>query len=491
MTTHYNLMAPHAQASGTKLEVFAPHDGALLAEIETLDGPGAEQALATADRVFKDRANWLSAEQRLQILTKAAELMARDATRLTDIATREGGKPLIDSRIEMTRAIDGVKLCAQCIRTSHGQEIPMGINAASMNRMAITQHEAIGVVLAFSAFNHPINLIVHQIGPAIAAGCPVIVKPANDTPMSCYELIRLFREAGLPPEWCQVISTTGHDVSEALASDPRVAFFSFIGSADVGWMLRSKLAPGARCALEHGGIAPVILAADADIDSAIPLLAKGGFYHAGQVCISVQRVYAHRSVARQVATGLAKAGQGMNVGDPCLDSTDIGPMIRHGELDRVHQAVTDAVNGGAELISGGQKTSPGHYHPTVLLDPPADAEVSCTEIFGPVICVYSFDQIDEAIASANGSTCTCTSTKTNALEFAFQAAIFTHDIDTALYGYRQLNASAVMVNDHTAFRVDWMPFAGLRHSGHGVGGIPHTFADMQIEKMLVFKSASL
>lgn len=479
MTTRYHLMVNQTRPSGSLLEVFAPHDGALLAEIETVDASGAEQAMATAHGVFKDRANWLSPERRLQILNKAAELMTRDATRLTDIATREGGKPLIDSRIEMARAIDGIKLCAQCIRTHHGVEIPMGINKASMNRMAVTQHEAIGVVLAFSAFNHPINLIVHQIGPAIAAGCPVIVKPANDTPMSCYELIKLFHEAGLPPEWCQVISTTGHDVSEALVADPRVAFFSFIGSADVGWMLRSRLAPGTRCALEHGGIAPVIIAADADIDSAVPLLAKGGFYHAGQVCISVQRVYAHSAVARQVATALAAAGQGMSVGDPCLDSTDIGPMIRHRELDRVHQAVQDAVAGGAELICGGQKTSPSHYHPTVLLDPPADADVSRTEIFGPVICVYSYDRIDDAIASANS------------LDFAFQAAIFTRDIDTALYGYRQLNASAVIVNDHTAFRVDWMPFAGLRHSGLGIGGIPHTFADMQIEKMLVFKSPSL
>lgn len=479
MTTHYSLMAPDAQPSGSLLKVFAPHDNTLLAELETIGAKGGEQALATANSVFQNRSQWLTGEQRLKILKKAAELMTRDATRLTDIATREGGKPLIDSRIEMARAIDGINLCAQCIRTSHGEEIPMGINAASMNRLAVTQHEPIGVVLAFSAFNHPINLIVHQIGPAIAAGCPVIVKPANDTPMSCYELIRLFHEAGLPPEWCQVISTTGHDVSEALVADPRVAFFSFIGSADVGWMLRSKLAPGTRCALEHGGIAPVILAADAEVAAAIPLLAKGGFYHAGQVCISVQRVYAHRSMARDVALGLAAAGQAMTVGDPCLDTTDIGPMIRHGELDRVHQAVESAVNSGAELICGGEKTSPSHYYPTVLLDPPADADASCKEIFGPVICVYSYEELDDAIASAN------------ALEFAFQAAIFTRNIDTALYGYRQLNASAVMVNDHTAFRVDWMPFAGLRHSGHGVGGIPHTFAEMQIEKMLVLKSLSL
>lgn len=479
MTKHYGLMVPHAVTAGAPLQVFAPHDGKLLAEIETVDWRGADLALSTAQRLFEDRSSWLTADQRIRILLTVADLMTRDAARLTDIATREGGKPLIDSRIEMARAIDGINLCVQCIRTTHGAEIPMGLNAASMHRLAFTQREPIGVVVAFSAFNHPINLIVHQIAPAIAAGCPVIVKPANDAPMSCYELIQLFREAGLPPEWCQVISTTGHDVSEAVASDPRVGFFSFIGSAEVGWMLRSKLAPGTRCALEHGGVAPVLLATDADLDSAIPLLAKGGFYHAGQVCISVQRVFAHSSMAHKVATGLAAAGARMIIGDPTLDTTDIGPMIRHREVDRVHQSVLSAVNNGAKLIGGGQKISASCYPPTVLLDPPADADVSCMEIFGPVICVYTFDDINDAISRAN------------ALKFAFQAAVFTRNIDTALHAYRHLAASTVMVNDHTAFRVDWMPFAGLRHSGHGTGGIPHTFADMQIEKMLVIKSPSL
>lgn len=478
-TARYAVMAPDVSPSEKVLEVYSPYDRRLLAQVETVDEPGIEQVLRTAYQTFENRDQWLSGEQRLGILKKMAELMTRDADRLTGIAVREGGKPLTDSRVEMARAIDGIHLCAQCIRTSHGEEIPMGINAASQHRLAVTRHEPIGVALAFSAFNHPINLIVHQIGPAIAAGCPVIVKPANDTPLSCYELVKLFREAGLPPAWCQVISTTSHDVSQALVSDDRVAFFSFIGSADVGWMLRSKLAPGARCALEHGGIAPVVLAPDADLEGAIPLLAKGGFYHAGQVCISVQRVYAPAGLAAQVAEGLARAGEAMSVGDPALDSTGIGPLIREREIERVHRWVSQAVSEGAQLICGGQRIGESCYAPTVLLDPPANSEVSCEEVFGPVICVYSYKDMDEAIDSAN------------AVPFAFQAAVFTRDIDTAMHAYRRLNASAVMVNDHTAFRVDWMPFSGLRHSGMGVGGIPGTFADMQIEKMLVIRSDHL
>jgi acyl-CoA reductase-like NAD-dependent aldehyde dehydrogenase len=305
------------------------------------------------------------------------------------------------------------------------------------------------------------------------------VKPANDTPLSCYELVRIFRQAGLPDAWCQVVTTTGHEVSQALACDPRVAFLSFIGSAAVGWMLRGKLAPGTRCALEHGGIAPVIVAADADLDAAVPLLAKGGFYHAGQVCISVQRVFAHRSVARAVAEGIAAAGNAMVVGDPTAEDTAIGPLIRPRETDRVHRWVENAIAAGAEKLSGGSKLSPSCYPPTVLFNPPDSAQVSCDEVFGPVVCVYSYDAIDSAIARANS------------LKFAFHAAVFTRDIDVALHAYRGLNASAVIVNDHTAFRVDWMPFAGLKHSGLGIGGIQYTFEDMQVKKMLVIKSAQL
>ena len=332
---------------------------------------------------------------------------------------------------------------------------------------------------AFSAFNHPINLIVHQVGPAIAAGCPVIVKPADDTPLSCYELVSIFREAGLPDAWCQALNTVDHEVAGRLAADPRVAFFSFIGSARVGWMLRSRLAPGARCALEHGGIAPVVVAGDADLDHAVPLLAKAGFYHAGQVCISVQRVYAHRSVARGLAERLAAAGEAMRVGDPTREETDIGPLIRPPEVERVHQWVTEAIDAGAERLCGGNPVAGNGYRPTVLLDPPEDVRVSCDEVFGPVICVYSYDHLDEALARAN------------APDFVFQAAVFTRDLDTAMAAYRGLAASAVMINDHTAFRVDWMPFAGLRRSGLGVGGIPYTFADMRVCKLMVIRSERL
>ena len=303
MTEHYALMVPGATATGN-VAVTAPYDDAPIATVDTADADAVDTALATAHRLFRDRAGWLSPHRRTEILERAAAIMAERAEHLAIEAAREGGKPLIDSRVEVARAIDGVKLCVETLRTQHGTEIPMNLNPASAGRMAATRLEPIGVVVAVSAFNHPLNLIVHQVGPAVATGCPVVVKPAEVTPLSCIRFVEILREAGLPEEWCQVTVTQGRDVATALVTDPRVNFFSFIGSARVGWMLRSQLAPGARCALEHGGAAPVIVAADADLDDMMPVLAKGGFYHAGQVCVSVQRVFAERSIARDVAQRL-------------------------------------------------------------------------------------------------------------------------------------------------------------------------------------------
>jgi len=355
----------------------------------------------------------------------------------------------------------------------------MNLNAASAGRLAFTQHEPVGVVVAFSAFNHPLNLIAHQVAPAVAAGCPVIVKPAEATPLSCMLFVAILRDAGLPDEWCQALLTTDLDLAGSLATDRRVGFFSFIGSARVGWTLRSRLSPGTRCALEHGGAAPVIVAGDADLDSALPLLAKAGFYHAGQVCVSVQRVFAEQRIARELAQRLADAAQGLRVGDPTRPDTEVGPLIRQSEVLRVDEWVQEAIRGGADRLCGGEVISAGCYAPTVLFDPPADSRVSTQEIFGPVVCVYPFDQIDRAIARANE------------LPSAFQAAVFTRDLDTALRAARRLDASAVMINEHTAFRVDWMPFAGLRESGLGIGGIPYTMKEMQIEKMTVIRSGEL
>ena len=472
----YPLMIESSTAAVGTLTVRSPYDGRILAEAATGSSVHVDDALTTAHALFRNRSAWLPIPERIAILERTAELMRNQADELALLATGEGGKPLPDSIVEVTRAIDGVHLCIETLRGRPGNVIPVATTRATTGRVAFTQKEPIGVVVAVSAFNHPLNLIVHQVAPAVASGCPVVVKPAADTPLSCLHFVQLLREAGLPNAWCQVLLTDDTATAEALVTDPRVAFFSFIGSARVGWMLRSKLAPGTRCALEHGGAAPVILSDDFDFELAVSSVLKGGFYHAGQVCVSVQRVFAPHTVAKKFAEALASAASKLVVGDPTKETTEVGPLIRAAEVTRVTDWVDEAVVAGAKLLSGGEILSETCYAPTVLLDPPADARVSTLEIFGPVVCVYSYDDVEAAIQQAN------------ALPTAFQAAVFSNDIDSAMQLFRQLDASAIMINDHTAFRDDVMPFAGLRESGLGVGGIPYTMHDMQIEKLMVIKS---
>jgi len=469
------MLESNRPASGT-LAVTSPYDGRELAQLATISEDHVDDALAAAYSLFRDRGSWLPIPERLEILNKTAAIMQTQIEELTLIAASEGGKPYTDSKVEVIRAIDGVHLCAETLRSHSGSVIAIGKTKATSGRVAFTQKEPVGVVVAVSAFNHPLNLIVHQVGPAVASGCPVVVKPAADTPMSCIRFVEILREAGLPDAWCQVAITDDRNTSEKLVTDSRVGFFSFIGSARVGWMLRSKLAPGTRCALEHGGAAPLIIAPPYDRDAALAATLKGGFYHAGQVCVSVQRVFAPKSEAAEFASALAEQASQLVVGAPEDPATEVGPLIRTTEVDRVAQWVDEAVTAGADLLCGGKRISDTCYMPTVLFEPPADARVSTLEIFGPVVCVYAYDDIENAIKQAND------------LPVAFQAAVFSDDIDQASHLYRELDASAVMINDHSAFRDDVMPFAGLRESGLGIGGIPYTMDDMQIDKMMVNKS---
>ncbi len=464
--------------SAGKLEVYSPYDNSVLATIDTKGEDHVEDALSTAYKLFRDRSRWLSIPERVAILKRTAGLMDEQQEDLAQLAASEGGKPYQDSMVEVRRAIDGVHLCIETLRGQAGDVIPVATTPATLGRVAFTQKEPIGVVVAVSAFNHPLNLIVHQVAPAVASGCPVIVKPASETPLSCIRFVELLHEAGLPETWCQVFVADSNETAELLVTDSRVAFFSFIGSAKIGWMLRSKLAPGTRCALEHGGAAPVLLLDDFDEDLTVASILKGGFYHAGQVCVSVQRVFVPKKHARSFAKALAQEAEKLIVGDPVDPNTEVGPLIRPEEVARVAEWVDAAVADGAKLICGGERLDNNCYAPTVLLNPPPGARVSTLEIFGPVVCVYSYDEIEDAIEQANS------------LPTAFQAAVFGKDIGRIIQLVKSIDASAVMVNDHSAFRDDVMPFAGLRESGLGIGGIPYTMHDMQIDKMIVINSPS-
>lgn len=461
------------------LDVVQAFDRQLIKPIPTDDATALERRLSTAARVFKDRDNWLKPHHRMAILRKLASLLDAKRDPFALMIAREGGKPLPDAIVETNRAIDGIHNAADELRNFGGKEIPMELSPAAENRWAFTTKEPIGVVAAISAFNHPLNLIVHQVVPAIATGCPVIVKPATTTPLSCLAFVELVHEAGVPEEWVQTFITDDNDLAQALATDERIAFLSFIGSAKVGWSLRSKLAPGARLALEHGGSAPAIVDRSALLDKVIEPIVKGAYYHAGQVCVSTQRLYVHNDILADVTERLVARVEALRVADPTLKDTEVGPLILPREADRVSEWIKEAVDGGAKLVTGGERLSETTLNPAVLVNPPENARISTLEVFGPVLAVYGYDQLDEAIARAN------------ALPTAFQASVFAQDIDVALRAAERLDASAVMVNDPTAFRTDWMPFAGRKQSGFGVGGIPYTMHDMAEDKMILLNRRPL
>ncbi|MFT5724319.1 MAG: acyl-CoA reductase-like NAD-dependent aldehyde dehydrogenase [Bacteroidia bacterium] len=460
------------------LKITSPYDLSVIKEIPLVGKQEVDKALKTAYALFQDQSKWIPPHERIAILRRMAAIMESRTEELTITAAQEGGKPLVDSRIEVLRAINGVQLAAEHIGQLKGEQISMGLTKASENRIGFTTREPIGVVSSISAFNHPLNLIVHQVITAVAAGCPVIVKPALTTPLSCLALVDILKEAGLPVGWCQAIICE-NDAAELLVTDERINYFSFIGSAKVGWYLKSKLSPGTRCALEHGGAAPVIVEQDAAMDELLPSLLKGGFYHAGQVCVSVQRVFAHENICNDLAHQLAELAKKLVVGNQMDETTEVGPLILPREVDRVEAWVNEAVEAGAVLLTGGKRISETCFEPTVLLNPPMDAKVSTLEIFGPVVCVYSYTDRNSAIEIANS------------LDVHFQAAVFTKDLDVALDCVKKLNATAVMVNDHTAFRVDWMPFGGRDTSGIGMGGIQYSMHEMTREKLMVIKSKFL
>ena len=460
------------------IDVTSPFDGSVVGKVPYGSVAEVESALELARNTFDDHKNALPTYKRVEILENVVKIMSSQIDELTKLCASEGGKPWVDSQVEVHRAINGVKLAIEALGAREGKQIAMGHTASSANRMAYTFKEPIGVVAAISAFNHPLNLAIHQVIPAIAVGCSVVIKPATQTPMSAIRVVEILEEAGLPKGWAQAV-VCDREGGELLATSAKVNALTFIGSGKVGWYLNSKVAPGTRVALEHGGVAPVIVEADANIDELIPSIGKGGFYHAGQVCVSVQRVFVHESIVDEVATKLADYASKLVVGDQLDPKTEVGPLINHNEVNRVEEWVNEAVIKGGKILTGGKRISDSCFEPTVIVNPADDALVSTKEVFGPVVCIYSYSDIEDAFNRANS------------LDVSFQAAVFTKNLDTALRAVKRLNGTAVMVNDHTAFRVDWMPFGGAKASGLGLGGIHHSMEECTNEKMMVIKSSVL
>jgi acyl-CoA reductase-like NAD-dependent aldehyde dehydrogenase len=454
--------------------VRSPFDQKVLATFPYDREADVLERVAAGHRLSLSPQSWPK-DKRLTFLQTLAVALEKEAEDYATLIAMEGGKPLQDARIEARRAVQSIQSTSAALYQWHGTEIPMGLTAATQERWAITRREPRGLVLAISAFNHPLNLIVHQVIPALAVGCPVLIKPSMKAPLSCQRFVRLLKDCGLPEGWCQQL-LIDEALTEKLVGDPRIAVLSFIGSAAVGWKLRRQLAPGTIALLEHGGTAPLVLAEDADLESAIPLMIKGGYYHAGQVCVSVQNVFVPRQKMDEVREKLLAGIKKLKTGDPLDPATDVGPLIRSEEADRVMRWMEEATMSGGRLLCGGERMNANCVLPTLIEGAPESTSFYKDELFGPGMGLYAYEDFEACIGRINQS------------RFAFQASIFTQTMAKALQFVQRVEAATVLVNDHTAFRADWMPFGGRKESGLGIGGILPSMMELSREKLVIIKS---
>jgi len=443
--------------TGQWVEVRNPYGEAVIGRIAAADAALVGRAVASA-RGALERGGF-EQWQRADALDAAARLLSERSEQFAEVLALEAGKPIKQARVEAERAAGTLRFSADEARRLAGDVVPMEGGPAGAGKLGFTLRLPVGVVGAISPFNFPLNLVAHKLGPAIAAGCPVVLKPASATPFSGAALVELLIEAGVPSDWLQVVAGPGSKVADPLVDSPDVAAISFTGSVPVGWAIRSR-APRKRVMLELGSNAPLIVCADGDWETAATKAAIHGYTHAGQSCISTQRLILHESVAGRFIERMVAAVESLNVGDPIDPDTDVGPLIDSGECARVHGWIGAAVAGGAEVLVGGDINADGTLQPTVIDGGSDSDDVWAGEVFGPVTVIRRFSDLGEAIAMANDSA------------FGLQAGVFTSDISSALRCARELDYGGVMINEVPTFRTDQQPYGGVKDSGNTREG-PH------------------
>jgi acyl-CoA reductase-like NAD-dependent aldehyde dehydrogenase len=452
------------------ITVRAPYDGAELARVPECGPAEVDRAVAAA-RAALDREP-LAPWRRAEILDAAARLLDERAEDFARTIAAEAAKPLKAAGVEARRAVSTVTFAAVAARTLSGEMVPIDAAQVGEGRVAFTLRVPIGVVGAISPFNFPLNLVAHKVAPAIAAGCPVVLKPASQTPLSAIALAELLLdECGLPAGYLNVVTGGGGTVGNALVDHPDVAYISFTGSGEVGWGIAER-ASRTKVALELGNNSPVIIEGDGDWDRAARTIAVAGFSHAGQSCVSTQRVYVHEDVADEFCATLAKLAGELRVGDPLDEGTDVSALITTDDRDRVKAWVDEAVAGGAQVLTGGDVRD-GLLVPTVLRDVQPDMRVCRDEVFGPVVAIQSYRELDEALRLADDS------------RYGLQAGIFTARIDTAMRAAGCLHYGTVLVNEVPTWRADQMPYGGVRESGNTKEGPAYAVREMTEERLVV------
>ncbi|TNJ67928.1 aldehyde dehydrogenase family protein [Paenibacillus hemerocallicola] len=460
--------------AASNMELTSPFTGEVIAKVAQADEADTDEAIQAARAAAVAMAS-MPAHRRSAILEKAASLLEDRKEEMSRILALEAAKPIKTARGEIARTIQTYTFSAMEACRIHGETVPLDAAPGGEGRIAFTLRKPIGVVGAITPFNFPFNLVAHKVGPAIAAGNTVVLKPASQTPLSALALADIFAEAGLPAGALNIIPGKGSIVGEKLVKDPRIAAITFTGSPDVGIAMKNK-AGLKRVTLELGSNSGLIIDDTADItQDLVDRCVLGAFAFSGQVCISIQRIFVHAVKFNEFAERFKEATEKLIVGDPFDEHTDLSAMISVKEAERMQEWVDSAVARGSVVLTGGEAIRPGVFPPTILTNVPKQEPVSCQEVFGPIVTLSAFDTLDEAIHAVNDS------------RYGLQAGIYTRDIQAAMRAAEQLEVGGVMINDFPTFRVDHMPYGGVKESGFGREGIKYAIEEMTELKLISIK----
>jgi acyl-CoA reductase-like NAD-dependent aldehyde dehydrogenase len=454
--------------TGDWIDVASPYSGETVGRVAKAGADETRRAIDAAEEAMREP---LPAHKRAEILVRVAGFLGRRHDEVARTISDEAGKPMKAARVEARRAMSTYTFAAVEARKLAGEMVPMDASQAGEGKLAFTLRRPIGVVGAISPFNFPLNLVAHKLAPALAAGCAVVLKPASQTPLSALLLAELETEAGLPPGWLNVLVGPASEIGDVLIEDERVKALTFTGSGAVGWKLAER-APKKRVKLELGNATPVIIADDADIDTAAQAMAANAFSFAGQSCISVQRIYVEAPAYDRFLEGFLPRVEELRLGDPGDEETDVGPVIDEDARERILEWIDEARAGGARVLTGGELDGE-LIRPTVIADAGPELKVSCDEVFGPVCTVNSVGSLDEAIELANGT------------RYGLQAGIFTTKLETALRAAQELEFGGVIVNEAPTFRADQMPYGGVKDSGNTREGPAYAVRELTEERLVV------
>jgi glyceraldehyde-3-phosphate dehydrogenase (NADP+) len=454
-----------------KVEVKNPFDNSVIDTVPKAGADDLEEALAFAQRGAKIMAR-LSAYERWKILRKAADLMATRNEELGQLISKEEGKIIAEGRGEASRAVETMMGSAEEAKRIHGETVPLDADPTGSKKLGFTLRVPCGIVAAISPFNFPLNLVCHKVGPALAAGNTVIVKPASDTPLSALKLTEILLESGLPPEGIQCITGSGGEIGDALVGDRRVRKVTFTGSREVGDRI-CRTAGIKKVTMELGSNSPVIVMPDADLNKVAAAIAMTGYGNAGQTCISTQRVLTANKIYGEFLHTLKPKVEALITGNQLDEKSKVGPMVKESEAVRIDDWISEAVAGGARLVAGGGRRG-AIYMPAVVADVKPEMRISRDELFGPAVAVTPFDTIEEALALANDSV------------YGLAAGIFTENVEWAMKFAREAEAGNLHINWGSQWRVDLMPYGGLKDSGFGKEGPRYAVDEMTELKMVVF-----